>query len=70
MTSAIADRDFFCLGSCMTYCDDCKWRARWDVVGEFSVSERTARYPTLERIHEGVCQVTNGKAFVAKEQSA
>lgn len=71
MTSDTVGLDLYCLGvGCMPCCDDCKWRARWDVVGEFPASERNERYPGLSRINEGLCQLTSGKLFVAKEQTA
>jgi hypothetical protein len=71
MTTDIPDLDVYCIGvGCMPCCDDCKWRARWDVVGELPAVERNARYPGIHRLNEELCQLTSGRLFAAKEQSA
>lgn len=58
-----ATGDFYCLGSCMSYCDECKWEARWKEVGEFTLDERMAKWPTLVRINDSQCQLLNGAMF-------
>lgn len=62
--------DYFCLGSCMSYCDECKWHARWKEVGEHTKDERMEKWPTLVRVRESQCQLLNGAMFKAKEVSA
>jgi hypothetical protein len=59
----------YCLGSCMSYCSDCKWKVRWDEVGEFTKDERDARWPDLVRVSNERCQLTNGSLFKVIEES-
>ena len=70
MTTVTVAGDFFCLGSCMSYCDECKWGARWNEVGEFTRDERMAKWPALLRINDSQCQLLNGAMFVAKASNA
>lgn len=68
--TAAASPDHYCLGSCMTYCGECKWLARWVQVGAFSRDQRAVLFPDLVRVSETKCQLTNGTLFVAKELNA
>lgn len=63
-------QDYFCLGSCMSYCDECKWHARWKEVGEHTQEERMEKWPALVRVKESQCQLMNGAMFKAKETTA
>lgn len=66
----MSSADKFCLGSCMTYCDECKWHARWNEVGEFPKDQRAVLFPDLIRLSESECQFTNGTLFASKEMNA
>jgi hypothetical protein len=66
----MTEPDYYCIGTgCMRYCNDCKWRARWDEVGEFPRDDREVRWPNLVRLSNDACQITSGKLFVAKESA-
>jgi hypothetical protein len=61
-------KDYYCTGSCMTYCSDCKWKARWDVVGESTRAERNEKWPGLISIPTSTCQLTSGMFFKAEKE--
>ena len=56
-------KDYYCMGNCMSYCDDCRWRHRWDEIGELPMVERKLAYPNAIWLKSDACQLSSGCNF-------